>query len=209
MKAFNNIQELWDYCSYCPICQKDCCRTDVSVGPDACFNLTSFKKDDVFLDMQCVFKNYHNAYSVEYKVNCLDNTFDVSVDNVQPLLEVEEKPYRKIEEAYFYFYIQSYCDECDNVFIFSADIELDIVDKKVSDLQLERESLYLLKGEDKFHLTLIHDRNVMLVSRCFDSTDNMLAWGEDEKIMELPLIRFDLSDQKNVVQRLKTLILFS
>jgi hypothetical protein len=208
MKLFNTIQELWDYCAYCPICMRNCREVIVSVGPDGAFILVSSQKKDNNLFLQCTYKNKHSIYTVEYNLNCTDNTFLVEVPNVIELPLGETAKPQKIKEAYFFFFVEGICNECNCATAHSLDLELDIVDKQISKIGLERESFYLLEGKDKFHVTPIHDRNVMLVSRCHVD-DEQFGFSESNKTIELPLVKLDLSDQEKATNKIKTLILFS
>lgn len=206
MKNFNNVQELWDYCETCPICMRRCREVVVSVGPDGRFILVSAQKqDNKTLFLQCTYKNKRNIYSVNYDINCLDNTFKVEVPYVQELPPGEVPNPERVKKAYFYFYLEGLCRECNCTSAHGQDLELDILDKKISNIGLERESFYLLEGKDKFHVSPIHDRNVMLVSRCYPD-DEGLGFIESEKTIELPYVKLDLSDQDRVVNKLKTLI---
>lgn len=209
MKTFNNVQELWDYCATCPICMRHCREVVVSVGPDGVFILVAAqKRDNGTLFLQCTYKNKRNVYSVNYDINCLDNTFTVDVPYVRELAPGETANTEKVKKAYFYFFIEGLCRECHCTSAHGLDLELDILDKKISNIGLERESFYLLEGKDKFHVSPIHDRNVMLVSRCYPD-DEGISFIESDKTIELPLVKLDLSDQDRVVNKLKTLILFS
>jgi len=208
MKLFNSIQELWDYCAHCPICMRNCREVFVSVGPDGAFTLVSSEKKDNNLHLQCTYKNKRSIYTVEYDLNCTDNTFLVEVPNVIELPEGETAKPQRIKEAYFFFFAEGICNECNCATAHSLDLELDIVDRKVSNIGLERESFYLLEGKDKFHVSPIHDRNVMLVSRCYIN-DAEYGFSESNKTIELPLVKLDLSDQEKATNKIKTLILFS
>lgn len=207
MKQFANIQELWDYCAYCPICLRNCREIAVSVGPDGAFILVTSKKQETSLFLQCTYKNKRNVYSVNYDINCLDNTFKVDVSHVREIMAGEINTER-VKKAYFFFFIEGLCRDCSCTSAHGLDLELDIVDRKISNIGLERESFYLLEGKDKFHVSPIHDRNVMLVSRCYPD-DEGIGFIESDKTIELPLVKLDLSDQDRVVNKLKTLILFS
>lgn len=207
MKIFSNIQELWAYCSFCPVCQSDKREVYVTVGPDAVFSLNSFSKQDSLLELQCAYKKKQNIYSVQYKIDCNTNLFDVAVTNIQIVITDSRIPLKKITEAYFYFYIQASCPQCECSSAHSVDLELDIVDKKISNLELERETFLLLNETDKFNITIIHDRNVMLISRLCGADD--FHYREDEKSIELPLVKLDLLNQARAVSKIKTLILFS
>ncbi len=208
MKLFNTIQELWDYCAYCPICMRNCREVIVSVGPDAVFILVSSQKKDNELYLQCTYKNKRSIYTVEYNINCTDNTFLVKVPNVVELPLGETAKPEKVKEAYFFFFIEGLCKECSCTSAHGLDLELDIVDRKVANIGLERESFYLLESKDKFHVTPIHDRNIMLVSRCYVD-DEQIGFTESDKPIELPLVKLDLSDQEKTSNKIKTLILFS
>ncbi len=207
MKSFDNIQELWDYCSYCPICKKNSRTVDVSVGPDMVFKLDSFDKKPGVLDMSCSFTNRLNVYLVDYHINCLDNNFDVNVRNVQmnnPHAKIDKQ---KAAEAYFYFYIQGHCPECTWTWSYGSDLELDALDKTISNITLEREFFYIFTEKDHYQATLVHDRDIMYVSRIEKNEDGTL--GETGKSIELPLVKLDVSDQEKVINKIKTLILFS
>ncbi len=209
MKQFATIQELWDYCSYCPICLRSCREVVVSVGPDGHFILVAAQKqDNDTLFLQCTYKNKRSIYSVNYDINCLDNTFKVTVPYVQEVAPGEVANTEKAKKAYFFFFIEGLCRECNCTSAHGLDLELDIVDRKISNIGLERESFYLLEGKHKFHVSPIHDRNVMLVSRCYPD-DEGIGFIESDKTIELPLVKLDLSDQERVVEKIKTLILFS
>lgn len=208
MKTFNSVQELWDYCLFCPICMRNCREVVVSVGPDGVFILISSQKKDNNLYLQCTYKNKRNIYNVDYNINCLDNTFHVEVPKVQELAPGEVANPIRVKQAYFFFFVEGLCHECHCTSAHGLDLELDIVDKKISNIGLERESFYLLEGKDKFHVTPIHDRNVMLVSRCYVD-DEEIGFSESDKTIELPLVKLDLSDQAKATNKIKTLILFS
>lgn len=208
MKTFNSIQELWNYCSFCPICMRDCREVVISVGPDGVFILVSSQKKDNNLYLQCTYKNKRNIYNVDYDINCLDNSFQVEVPKVQELAPGEVANPKRVKQAYFFFFVEGLCNECNCATAHSLDLELDIVDRRISNIGLERESFYLLGGKDKFHVTPIHDRNVMLVSRCYVD-DEEIGFSESDKTIELPLVKLDLTDQEKTTNKIKTLILFS
>lgn len=208
MKLFNTVQELWDYCAYCPICMRSCREVVVSVGPDGVFILVSSQKKNNNLHLECTYKNKRNIYSVNYDINCLDNTFKVEVPKVQELAPNEVANPKRVKEAYFFFFVEGLCRDCNCTSAHGQDLEFDLIDKKISNIGLERESFYLLEGKDKFHVTPIHDRNVMLVSRCYVD-DEEIGFSESDKTIELPLVKLDLSDQEKATNKIKTLILFS
>jgi hypothetical protein len=208
MKQFNNIQELWDYCAYCPFCMRNCRKVFVSVGPDDVFILVDFKKEDSNLLLECTFKSKRHIYNVDYNINCLENTFTVEVPRVQEVPPGEKANPDRAKSASFFFFVEGLCKDCHCTSAHGADLELDLLDKKISKIALERESLYFLECKDKFHVSPIHDRNVMLVSRCYVE-DEELGFTESDKTIQLPLVKLDPTDQEKTVNKIKTLILFS
>ena len=208
MKLFNNVQELWDYCTYCPFCMRNCRKAFVSVGPDDVFILVDFKKGIDNLFLECTFKSKRHIYNVDYNINCFDNTFTVEVPKVQEVPPGEKPNPDKAKKANFFFFVEGLCKECHCTSAHGADIDLDLLNKKISKIELERESLYFLECKDKFHVSPIHDRNVMLVSRCYVSDDE-LGLEVSDKTITLPLVKLDPTDQAKTVNKIKTLILFS
>ena len=208
MKLFNSVQELWNYCSYCPLCQRNCREVTVSVGPNTSFILVSSQKKDDSLFLQCTYKNKRSVYSVDYDINCVENTFEVDVPKVQEVAPGEVANTKKAKEAHFFFFFEGLCQECNCTSAHGTDFELDMMEKTISSIGLERESFYLLEGKDKFHISPIHDRNVMLVSRCYVD-DEQIGFSESDKTIELPMVKLDLSNPDKVTNKIKTLILFS
>jgi hypothetical protein len=197
MKPFDNLQEVWDYCTFCPLCQKDKREISISVGPDRFWSFVSFEKIGDILATTCTYKYKQNRYFVNYSFNCNDNTFLLdSPSSQEGLLE-------KAKEAYFYFYIDGVCPSCECSAAATTDLELDLQAGIVTNIQIEREKFFLLQEKDKFHITLAHSSNIMRVSKYFDS-----SFEEDEEV-ELPLFDLDLTNQAKLVNKLKTFILFS
>lgn len=204
MKAFNTLQELWDYCSYCPICQKSGRDMIISVGPDDVFSLIDFSKDDNFMHLHCRYTNKNNSYAVNYNIDCRDNTFNVSVADLQMMMPDTRLSPIKVKRAYFYFYMQSKCYDCMAAYTYSSDLELDMLNNNVSNIGLERESIYLLKVDDQWHISLFYETDIMHVSK-YVGVDII----EEVNPIRLPLMKLDWSDQAKVVERIRTLSLFT
>jgi len=192
MKILNTVQELWSYCLYCPIC-KDVCRDIlVSVGPDDKYQVVFHEKEDHILSIQCL---YNKKISVTYNVDCLKNTFEIEGGN------------SSLHQSYCYFYIQSDCRRCNATHTNGTDLELNLEEKKVYNIGVEREGVYLLSTKDKYHLTLQYDNNTMLVSKCFEDDDGMIL--DDNRVCNLPIVNLDFSKPRKAAHRIKTLLVFS
>jgi len=199
MKSFGNLQEVWDYCTFCPVCQKNIREISVSVGPDRFWNLMSFEKSKDILLTTCTYRYKQNRYFLNYSFNCIDNTFLLESDNA----DLKEGTLEKAKEAYFYFYIDGVCPDCECSAAATSDLELDMQAGIITNMQLDREKFFLLQEKDKFHVTLAHSSNVMRVSKYNAET------FEEDKEIELPIFNLDLTNQAKTVLKIKTLILFS
>src|SRR5271166_218723 len=152
MRIFNTVQELWNYCVFCPICQEDVRQIELKVGPDDVFQLVSSNKTETQLNLECIYRKVNNHHRVKYQINCLDNTFEATLSEILIDNTQSETPRTKVKKAYFYLYIRSYCRECNSAHSYSSDLELDFFIKKISDIKMEQESFFLVAGEDKFHM---------------------------------------------------------
>jgi hypothetical protein len=208
MKLFNSIQELWEYCEFCPLCSKNCRPVDISVGPDMVFKLSSFQKNSDSLDLHCSFGNKSSVYLLDYSINCMDNTFDIQVSDETIIEPVHVAKSKRVKEAYFFFYVQGICPECECSTANSFDLEFDMLERRVVNIGLERETFSLYGKDEQFYVTLSHDRNVMLVSKIHQSNkkDGNFIFGPP---LELPLVNLSLSDLEKAINKIKTLILFS
>ena len=190
-KMLNTVQELWSYCLYCPIC-KDVSRDMlVAMRPREQFQVVFHEKENHILSIQCLYKR---KISVTYNINCLDNTFEIVGDPA-------------LAQTYCYFYIQSDCRKCNASYANGADLELNLEEKKVSHIGIERESVYLLSTKDKYHITMSYHDNSMMVSKCFEDDEGMII--SDNKVCHLPLVNLDFSKPRKAVHRIKTLLVFS
>ena|ERR1700678_3763269 len=197
MKTFNNIQELWDYCLFCPICRENCRDIKVSVGPDMVFIMNSHEKTETMLNFCCNYKSESYTYTVDYKINCIDNTFIMTV----PVAKPNNETYLKASEEYFYFYIQGICKNCNSTAAYGNDLELNVLTKKVTNIKLDLEAFSFYTGtySNMFSLEIDHIENVIWVA-CLPG---------DGKYTQLPLFELDFIDQNRTVEKIKTYILFS
>ena len=195
MKILNTVQELWSYCLYCPICKDTCRDISVSVGPDDDFQVVFHEKEDQFLNIQCIHKHNNKQTNVTYHIDCLKNTFEI----------VDGDPF--LAKTYCYFYIQSDCRRCDATHTNGTDLELNLEEKRVYNIGVEREGIYLLSTKDKYHITMSYDVNAMLVSKCFEDDEGMII--DDNRVCKLPIVNLDFSKPRKTAHRIKTLLVFS
>lgn len=211
MKILNTLQELWDFCEFCPICCESCRTITIDVGPDRAFKLISYSKINVDLIMTCRFKSKGEQYNIIYKIDCLTNNFSVDVSepiSFSSLPSLEDNDYvHSAARAYFYYYINADCKKCNGSYASTSDMEINFLKKKIENFSIDRETFHLLRDKDKFHVSLHHDQNSMLISKCIvDAVGQIL---DDNKIFKCSLINLDLSNYDKVINKIKTLIFFS
>jgi hypothetical protein len=197
------LQQLWSHCLFCPVCQDITRSIYISVGPDEATELQSFKKDNHILHLHCQLNLGNRKFFNKYQINCLDNsfTFDIS----EP--ELSERSVTRASSAYFYFIINSDCRKCNSSYSNSGDLEFDFLNHKITNVGIERDSVYLLNQKDKFHITTMYLDKEMIISQCYQDDDGGII--DDNKPFTLPIISFDYSKPRKVVNKIKTLLVFS
>ncbi len=208
MKLFNTVQELWSYCAFCPLCEDICRDVIVDVAMDSDFNIeTSFEKKDQFLHITCERrlwrsrpidkkKNRTHETVCKYVIDCTKNTFT--------LLSQPDTP----EQASCY--IQSMCESCANTFTYGADMELYAHSQKVFNIGLERESIELSDDTHRYELNYYYSNDTPPGVGMFVYRSLLDAEGDPDNLgIKLPLMELDFYDPKKVINKLKTLILFS
>ena len=208
MKILNTLQDLWQYSLFCPICQEMSRNVTVTVGPDFVFELESFAKIDNNLQLICTFKRSRKIkYKVEYNINTLTNQFEVQVTDIPTDDNEDTTEMAKAGRAYFYFYVHGDCPKCNASHCNSSDIELNMTKKLITNIGIERAGTYLLNHKDKYHITTAYDSDIMMISKC--STNDAGELLEDDKIFECPIVNFDFSKPERVIEKIKTLMIFS
>lgn len=191
-KILKSVQELWSYCLYCPVCDDVCREMSVSTGPDDKLKLIFFDKDGDILNIQCI---YNRKFVITYNIDCLNNTFQIQ--GSEP----------NLDKKYCYFYIQSVCKRCDKTYACGSDLELNLKNKNINNIGVDREGVYLLSSKDKYHVTLFYNDSTMLVSKCFKEEDGTII--DDGRPCTLPMINLDFSKPRKTARRIKTMLVFS
>jgi hypothetical protein len=202
MKIFDTFQKLWNYCLYCPICKNYNRNINVSLGPDDNFELMGCCK--VGSEVRILCKYYHQGWRgssclITFIINTTNNTYEVKTSGTPPATDVAK-------DSYFFCYLHAKCQGCNYSYLNTADIEFNHINKTISNIKMDQEGVYLVSEKDKFHISLSHERNIMMVSRFEEMGE---ATIDDPNIIELPLANLDFSDANKTINRIKTFILFS
>lgn len=221
MKTFETLQELWSYCTFCPICRANCRDVSISVAPDNVYKLITFKKEGDLLKLYCTYRQRkQDKYKANYIINTVTGKFGVEVLEMidTPDIEMnadtnldEEEKYRlrlKVSRTYFYFYINGDCSACNSASVNSADVELSHDNHMVTNMGVEREGIFIILPKDRYHLSILYDSNKTLINKCvIDKITYDIV--DDGKLFECPIVNFDFSNLQKVVNKIKTLITFS
>jgi hypothetical protein len=201
MKIFNTLQELWDHCLFCPLCQKDTRTIDLSVGPDPNFECLGFLKENHLLTIQC--RNKKKNCLPIYQINCDNNTYQV---------EIKDRPYpdhcvtinpNEDTSRYFYFWINASCQNCHHTWVSTLDVEFESVNGNIFNTGLEQECISLFRRDiPEYQITLDFFQDVTVIYKLDDYTPRKL-------VLKLPLTTWDYSDQDSLIDKIKTYILFS
>lgn len=204
MKKFKSVQEVWSYCLFCPLCRDVVRDIGVSLHPHETLHYLSHKKKDHILELKCERIAGGRKYTTTYYIDCLRNTFTLSVEK-----DVPHKSEAPLPMAYYFVYmtLMANCSKCNCTYTNSADLELDLIKKTILNIGVELEGIYLLEDKSKYHLTFQHNTESILVSRIFETEEG--GFVDDNKTVSFPMTHFDFSKPKKVLNRLKTLLVFS
>jgi len=203
MKILNTVEDLWNYCLFCPICQKAERKMTVSVGPDEAFELLSYEKDNQFLTLHCAISILHKKHIAKYSIDCSNNSFQFAISETAALdISIE-----KASSPYFYFYIEGDCGNCNQSYVNSNDLELDFLHGTISNIGLEREVVWLLSQENKFKLTMNYGLSKMAISLITVKDERYFT--NEKGHMTFPIIDLDFSNPAKVINKIKTILVFS
>lgn len=195
MKPFTNLQSLWAYCLYCPICKNINRNIEIEIGPDDMYTSCSFIKRNNILTINFTIRQSYYKHYYTIHINVVDNTFYIIK---------QHKSSPDIKELFFYLY--SSCVNCDS-YTNSADLRIDSTNNKLLNSSLEQEAFSLSKCKDKYHISINYNINEMLVYRLLKNKQGLFV--TEDKEFKLPILKLDFSNQKKVVEKIKTLLIFS
>ena len=201
MKLFNTIQELWDHCTFCPICKDNCREMQLSVGPTDISRLLSYTKKDHLLHIKSRLHLNKQGYFVNYIVNCTDNTFDIKISSPEDLNTTDND-----KGAYFYFVIKSDCKKCNYSYCNSVNLIFDLYNQKIVNIGIEKEGVYLIDNADSIHVLLDYNYKRTIIHKCIK------YHGEIKDLPDAvicPLLKLDMKDSDKAINKIKTFIIFS
>lgn len=196
MKNFNSLQDLWNYCLYCPICQDFTRTIEPIIGPEDVYRLISYQKKNHLLDLRIKAKDADSlVHKYEVIIDCSSNEFIIHKKyDYSPQVDV------------FYLYLFSNCDNCDS-HVNTSDIDFNLLSNKLEEISLDQEGNNLLNGKHKYNVIADYSSNCLIISKLSVSKDGNLSISKNHAI--LPLIDLDYTDQSVVSQKITNLLIFS
>lgn len=183
MKIFNDLLELWNYCNYCPLCQKHVRVVKIDCSDE--FHLISCKADD---KLTITFSNRHSDYGQD--ITCDIDWFTGKICSTAEI------------DPTFYFWMSGACNDCGATYAASEDIVV------VNDrMQIEKsnminiETINLHFDQEVFYIEYDYELNIIYVSQYATLKRNL--------VIKLPILKLDFSDLHKVKQKIKNLLLLS
>jgi hypothetical protein len=206
MKYFDNIESIWQYVLWCPLCKSFDRDVSLSVGPDDDYSFIKYNKDGYNLVITSSIKPIKSRYryDVTYYINCLLNTYEFNVYNLDNPDYTSLLGDSSIFSSFF-FYLQSSCESCFNTGVYTADIELE--NGMVFNIMLEREDVYLFSGKKKYRVSYYYDEGRVKIARCWYSNGE-LKFSKKRFVKDLPF-DLDFSNIDKALNRISTLLTFS
>lgn len=204
-----NLNQLWDKCSYCRVCQDHTHEITVSLFPDRSFKGLTFIKSGNTLTLSSYLKIGTYQLHITHTIDCLNDTFEFSADeetergmDLDKSLAEEQICYR-VDRSYAEFWLDGNCRKCRS-HICTNDIPLNLKTRKLENLGIETETIQLKPYEIICH----PDRNEMEVSKK-ENLYTLTITYPPPKRLTLPLIELDFTNPKEAIDHLETLLVFA
>ena len=202
MKIFNNLQELWEHCLFCPICKTYDRDITITFGPEENYKLLSFTRN-TFLNLRVKYSLDYSRYIVQYIIDCADGSFTTKVSE----LDEAKAQTNKTTMPYSYFYIESDCRTCHCTSAMTSNIQLDMKNSKVYNFLLSKEEVVMLDNtNDSYHAILDYSNKTTTVYPCFKRNDDTIV--DIVPPANFNLIEVDLMKADKAIKRMKNIIKF-
>ena len=176
-------------------------KIDVLSGPNQALEITKFQKKDRILHLEQVAQIRKQRYNINYYIDCPSNTFTLSISEPSP----SDKSVDGASSSNFSFYLNGICDSCDFTFVEGSVIELDLFRKTIANIGVVFEEFYLFDKKNKFRVSLEYENN----STSIVKLDNDGEAIKEDNPFVIPLVDWDFSNTKKIINKIKTLLVFS
>lgn len=188
MKKFNNLEELWNYCSFCPICQNNSREMEVSVVEfEDIIKEYSFIKNKEILEIISEDK-FQNTYI--NKINCLTNKVEMMT----------------FPSEFGYFTIAGACDIHLNRSVSRSHFSLKANVLETSLCCIEHEYFSYLFEDN--HILVMFNHNSDKTTISFSKIDKSNRYRISLRISLDYLLDIDFTNEQNMINKLKTILVF-
>lgn len=193
---------------FCPICQDTCREISVTLGPDGVVTPVHLMKLDENLQLVTSVQIREDKYSITFNIDCIKNTFEFIIsDKVSNPKDFVEKAAR----SSLFFFVESDCKKCMNSWTNGKDIELNFLTKKIENIGLEREEIWLTKTKDKFLVAYEYIEGYMSIDKLLESFDfdGLVGHHPSSSPTKLPITELDFKNYNKIINKIKTVLVFS
>jgi ribosomal protein S27AE len=202
-----NIQELWDKCSFCPVCQSGIRLVKHSLAPSTWFGGHSFFKNDNTLLIEAFLKKQCQDQIIRFSIDCQINQFTVGLavkENQEMDAGVsleEESAWYHLHRSKPFFWLDANCPKCSS-HIHSQDILLNLKTQRLENVEVESETIRLAEYKVDFH----PPSNEMDVVRLEPGQKTTYPLSRHRTV---PMMELDFANQEETLERLRIAMVFS
>jgi hypothetical protein len=193
----NNLQEVWEHCLFCPLCQ-DVCR-EMHMAPFLKGALIdNINKQNNTLEFDCqitIVKKSSKNIKIHYVIDLINNSFESKT-----LDPSDEMTIINMSVG-----IQGICKKCEGTLSISSSFDMEIKSKTISNFEIAKDSVTLFDENNYYCITVLNYSKQLLVSKSSDKDSGHFISGA----IILPFINLDFANPKAVISKIKTLLLFS
>lgn len=144
-------------------------------------------------------------YDVTHIISLKDDSFTIEIGNNPNAAYTFEDVLGTLRSLDFWFAIYATCS-CNNS-VNTLDIRANYITNKFENVGVEQEGIWLTNTEHPLHVSLHPLQNVMKVTRLVKDEDG--SWLDNSDEIRLPIINVYDVDEKQLVDRIRTLMTFS
>lgn len=221
MKKFSNLNELWDYCSKCLVCNSNRV-VQLSIGPDTNVKLVEYKKYNNILNID--FDNYIEYEDDDLASEHIDDFFKYKIKRSNFLLRLDcssnaaslisedkiiiDSLINNIDNIYFYLFAQ--CKNCESYVNTSDIVCLENKNIDIDSIFIETEGFHILKENEGFYIFIdytdpAYNTGVMYLNSIKKNNNSIIQQNMGVK---LPIINFNYSNSSEVIKKINNILSF-